>query len=101
MPIQPIGVINRKGTLGSYYSVNDYLSVNPEFGTIEDFKSMVKKIHELGMYVIIDWVANHTSWDNTLITEHPEFFTKDSLGKIISPVKDWTDVADLNYDNKK
>jgi len=100
MPIQPIGVINRKGTLGSYYSVNDYLSVNPEFGTIEDFKSMVKKIHELGMYVIIDWVANHTSWDNTLITGHPEFFTKDSLGKIISPVKDWTDVADLNYDNK-
>ena len=101
MPVQPIGVINRKGTLGSYYSVKDYLSVNPEFGTMEDFKQMVKKIHKSGIYVIIDWVANHTSWDNSLITEYPEFYTKDSTGKIISPVPDWTDVADLNYDNKE
>jgi glycosidase len=100
MPIQPIGVMNRKGTLGSYYSIKDYLSVSPEYGTMEEFKQLVKKVHELGMYVIIDWVANHTSWDNSLITEHPEFYTKDSIGKIISPVPDWTDVADLNYDNK-
>jgi glycosidase len=61
MPIHPIGEVNRKGKLGSYYSVKNYLEVNPEFGTIEDFKKLVKEIHSLGMYVIIDWVANHTA----------------------------------------
>jgi glycosidase len=100
MPIHPIGEKNRKGTLGSYYSVKDYKSVNPEFGTMGDFKNLVNVIHKMGMYVIIDWVANHTSWDNNWITEHPDFYTKDSLGKIISPVPDWSDVADLNYENK-
>jgi len=100
MPVHPIGEINRKGTLGSYYSVKDYKEINPEFGTLEDFKSMVNTIHKMGMYVIIDWVANHTAWDNQWISEHPEFYTKDSLGRIISPNPDWTDVADLNYDNK-
>jgi glycosidase len=99
MPIHPIGEINRKGTLGSYYSVQDYKAVNTEFGTLEDFKMMVDKVHKMGMYVIIDWVANHTAWDHEWITEHPEFYTKDSLGNIISPNPDWTDVADLNYDN--
>jgi glycosidase len=97
MPVNPIGVKNRKGTLGSYYSVSDYLAVNPEFGNMDDFKSMVKKCHEMGFYVILDWVANHTSWDNKLITSHPEWYKKDSTGKIISPVKDWADVAGLNY----
>ena len=101
MPVQPIGEKNRKGTLGSYYSIKDYLSVNPEFGTMNDFKHLVNKAHELKMYVIIDWVANHTSWDNNLVTEHPEWYTHDSLGNIVSPVDDWTDVADLNYDNKQ
>ncbi len=101
MPIHPIGEKNRKGTLGSYYSVKDYKAVNPEFGTLEEFKSLVKMIHKMGMYVIIDWVANHTSWDNNWIEEHPEFYTTDSVGNIISPNPDWTDVADLNYDNKE
>jgi len=101
MPIYPIGEKNRKGTLGSYYSVKDYKAVNPEFGTLEEFKSLVKMIHKMGMYVIIDWVANHTAWDNAWITQHPEFYTKDSLGNIIPPNKDWTDVAELNYDNKE
>jgi glycosidase len=101
MPIHPIGVENRKGTLGSYYSVQDYKAVNPEFGTFEDFKMMVNKIHKMGMYVIIDWVANHTAWDHEWITVHPEFYTKDSLGNIITPNPDWTDVADLNYGNKE
>ena len=101
MPIHPIGENNRKGTLGSYYSVKDYKAVNPEFGTIEEFKSLVKMVHKMGMYVIIDWVANHTAWDNPWITEHPEFYTTDSLDNIITPVRDWTDVADLNYDNKE
>lgn len=101
MPIHPIGENNRKGTLGSYYSVKDYKAVNPEFGTIEEFKSLVKMVHKMGMYVIIDWVANHTAWDNPWITEHPELYTTDSLDNIITPVRDWTDVADLNYDNKE
>jgi len=101
MPIHPIGVKNRKGTLGSYYSVEDYTMVNPEFGTAEDFKSLVIKIHSIGMFVIIDWVANHTSRDHRWISEHPDFYTKDSLGNIISPVPDWSDVADLNFENKE
>jgi len=101
MPIHPIGEKNRKGTLGSYYSVKDYKAVNPEFGTIEEFKSLVNMAHKMGMYVIIDWVANHTAWDHQWIEEHPEFYTKDSMGNIIPPNPDWTDVADLNFDNKE
>lgn len=97
MPINPIGEVHRKGTLGSYYSVKNYLEVSPEFGSLSDFKRLVKKIHESGMYVIIDWVANHTSWDNPMIKEHPEWYTHDSAGRIIAPVPDWTDVADLDY----
>ncbi len=101
MPINPIGEKNRKGSLGSYYSVKDYKAVNPEFGTLEDFKETVKKVHEAGMYVIIDWVANHTAWDNVWVKEHPDFYTKDSLGNFVPPVADWHDVIDLNYDNKE
>ncbi|MCZ6702111.1 MAG: alpha-amylase family glycosyl hydrolase [Ignavibacteria bacterium] len=100
MPIHPIGEKNRKGTLGNYYSVKDYKDVNPEFGTLKEFKSLIDKIHKMGMYVIIDWVANHTAWDNIWMSEHPEFYTKDSLGNFYPPVPDWADVADLNYDNK-
>jgi len=101
MPIQPIGEKNRKGSLGSYYSIKDYYGINPEHGTLEEFKRLVDKIHDLGMYVIIDWVANHTAWDNDLIHTHPDWYTKDSLGNIISPVPDWSDVADLDYDQKE
>jgi cyclomaltodextrinase / maltogenic alpha-amylase / neopullulanase len=97
MPITPIGELNRKGTLGSYYSVKDYMAVNPEFGTIDDFRLVVDEAHALDMYVILDWVANHTAWDNNLINEKPEWYTRDSLGEIVSPY-DWTDVAQLNYD---
>ncbi|MGE5456996.1 MAG: alpha-amylase family glycosyl hydrolase, partial [Methanococcaceae archaeon] len=100
MPINPIGEKNRKGSLGSYYSVKDYMKVNPDYGTLEDFKSLVKKIHQSGMYVIIDWVANHTSWDNVLTVSHPEYFSKDSAGNFMPPVADWTDVIKLNYENK-
>ncbi|HOX76953.1 MAG TPA: alpha-amylase family glycosyl hydrolase [Bacteroidales bacterium] len=97
MPIHPIGERGRKGTLGSYYSVKDYKGINPEFGTLEDFKQLVGKAHAEGMKVIIDWVANHTAWDHAWMEEHPEYYTKDSLGKIVSPF-DWSDVADLNFD---
>ncbi len=99
MPIHPISKTNRKGTMGSYYAVQDYQKVNPDFGTLNDFKHMVNYAHELNMKVIIDWVANHTGWDNWLITEHSDWYTKDSLGNKIVPANtDWTDVADLNYD---
>ncbi len=98
MPIHPIGEKNRKGTLGSPYSVKDYFAVNPEFGTMEDFKSLVDQIHRHGMYVILDWVANHTAWDNPLVQQHPEWYKRDSLGRMVSPAPDWTDVVDLDYD---
>ncbi len=97
MPVNPLGVKNRKGSLGSYYSVKDYLAVNPEYGTKQDLAGLVKKAHELDMKVILDWVANHTSWDNPLITQHPDWYKKDATGNIIPPVKDWTDVAALDY----
>lgn len=100
MPINPIGIVNRKGSLGSYYAVRDYTAVNPEFGTVEDFKSVVKQAHSLGMKVIIDWVANHTSWDNVWTKTHPEFYKKDAKGNFVSQY-DWTDVIKLNYDNKE
>jgi glycosidase len=101
MPINPIGEINRKGSLGSYYAVKDYYGLNAEFGTKEDFALLVKEAHKLGMYLIIDWVANHTSWDNALAKTNPDFFKKDSSGKFIPPVPDWKDVIALNYENKK
>lgn len=99
MPIHPIGVKNRKGTMGSYYSIQDYKAVNPEFGSMEDFKAVVAKAHDLGMKVIIDLVANHSAWDTKWITEHPEYYTQDSAGNIIPPNPDWSDVADFNYEN--
>jgi len=100
MPINPIGVKNRKGSLGSYYSISDYEKVNPEYGTEADFKNLVSEAHKLGMHVIIDWMANHTSWDNVWIKPHSDWYTKDSLGNIIIPKgTDWHDTADLNYDN--
>ncbi|MGD0037833.1 MAG: alpha-amylase family glycosyl hydrolase [Bacteroidota bacterium] len=99
MPIHPVGKINRKGTLGSPYSVQDYYAINPEFGTLDDFRSLVNTVHQQGLKIIIDLVANHTAWDNPILKEHPEWYTHDTSGKIISPNPDWTDVADLNYDN--
>jgi glycosidase len=99
MPIHPIGELNRKGTLGSYYSIKDYKGVNPEFGTLDDLKVLVTEAHKLGMKVIIDWVANHTSHDNYLVEQHPDWFTRDSAGNFVSPF-DWTDVLDLDYSKK-
>jgi len=99
MPIHPIGEENRKGTLGSYYSIKDYKAVNPEFGTFDDFRSLVTKAHEMGFKVLIDCVANHTAWDHVWMKDHKDWYTQDSLGNIVPPVADWSDVADLNYDN--
>ena len=99
MPIYPIGEKNRKGTLGSYYAVKDYQAVNPEHGSMDDFKALVDAAHAKGMKVILDWVANHTAWDNAWVTDHPDWYTTDSLGNMVPPVADWADVVDLNYDN--
>lgn len=98
MPIHPIGEKNRKGTLGSPYSVKDYFGVNPEFGTIEDLKSFVDAAHALGMHVILDWVANHTAWDNPLAEEHPDWYERDWKGDFHpTPWWDWSDIIDLDY----
>ncbi len=100
MPIFPIGETNRKGSLGSYYAVKNYEAVNPEFGTLVDLKNLIDDCHRRGMHVILDWVANHTAWDNKWTVEHPEWYEKDSTGKFKSPF-DWTDVIQLNYNNKE
>jgi len=99
MPINPIGIKNRKGHLGSEYSVRDYYDVNPEFGTMEDFKTLVHRIHRMGMHVIVDWVANHSSWDNHLAIDHPEWYSKTREGNFQpTPWYDWDDVIDFDYD---
>jgi glycosidase len=100
MPIHPIGVINRKGTLGSYYSIRDYLDVNPEFGDKDDFRFMVNKAKEHGMRVIIDWVANHTAWDAVWTQTNPEYYMTDENGNFYSPVDDWSDVIQLDVHNR-
>jgi alpha-amylase len=104
MPITPIGIEGRKmmgADLGSYYSVRDYKAVNKEFGTMNDWKSLVRHAHSLGFKVIIDWVPNHSSPDNLWIKRHPDFYTKDSAGNILPPNPDWTDTRKLNYANRE
>lgn len=105
MPVQPIGRKNRKGALGSYYSIADYTSVNPELGTLADFKAMVRSAHARGMRVLLDWVPNHTAFDHPWITQHKDFYVTRPDGTVINARDneghdtDWTDVAELNYDN--
>ncbi len=98
MPIHPIGEKNRKGTLGSPYSVRDYYGVNPEFGTLDDLKSFIDAAHAQGLRVILDWVANHTAWDNPLVTEHPDWYERSWKGDFRpTPWWDWSDIIDLDY----
>jgi len=118
MPIQAIGEKNRKGSLGSYYSIRDYKAVNSEFGTLDDFKALVKEAHDLGFFVILDWVPNHTAWDHTWISEHPDYYMTESAARIIGKElgvaddyykkkgmgdlvyeADWDDIALLNHNN--
>ena len=100
MPIHPIGAENKKGSLGCPYANRDYRTVNPEYGTPEDFRLLVDEIHKRGMKCIIDVVYNHTSPDSTLVREHPEFFYRKPDGKRGNKVGDWTDVVDLDYSNR-
>ncbi|MEZ4457879.1 MAG: alpha-amylase family glycosyl hydrolase [Gemmatimonadales bacterium] len=105
MPIFPVGELNRKGTLGSPYSVRDYRAVNPLFGSAADFRALVEAAHARGLKVILDWVANHTSWDNVWVKDHPDFYVRDARGSLTVPrddkgnLTDWTDVAQLDYGN--
>ena len=98
MPIHPIGVTRRKGSLGSPYSVRDHLAVDPAYGTLDDLKHFVGAAHAQGMHVILDWVGNHTAWDNPLTTLHPEWYTRDEAGRFrTTPWYDWEDVIELDY----
>ena len=100
MPIHPIGHVKRLGTLGSPYSLSDYLAVNPEYGSLTSFKQLVASAHKLGMKVILDWVGNHTSFDNVWVAPHKDWYTQDAQGNIITPPgTGWTDLAELNFDN--
>lgn len=98
MPVHPIGEQNRKGTLGSPYSVRDYYGVNPEFGTLDDLKHLIARAHALGLKVILDWVPNHTAWDNPLTTQHPDWYQRDWKGAFRpTPWFDWADIINLDY----
>ena len=100
MPIHPIGILKRKGTLGSYYSVKDHLDINPEFGTRKDFENLVKAVHQEEMYIIIDWVANHSSCDNNLVKTNPDWYKKSQEGKFRStPWRDYDDIINFDYNN--
>lgn len=100
MPIQPIGIRNRKGSLGSPYSIRDYRAVNPEYGTIDDFKAFVAAAHAQGFHVILDWVANHSAWDNPLAAQHPDWYDHDWDGDFRpTPWLDWSDIIDFDYDS--
>ncbi|AUC83575.1 alpha-amylase family glycosyl hydrolase [Lacinutrix sp. Bg11-31] len=121
MPVFPISETKRKATggenskfatdfpeteqgkyLGSYYAVSDFTKINPEFGTIEDFRSLVTTAHDNGIYVILDWVPNHTGWDHMWLKTNPEYYTQNDKGEVVHPEgTDWTDVADLNYNNQE
>lgn len=98
MPVHPIGEVNRKGTLGSPYSIKDYYGVNPEFGTKADLKAFIDAAHKQGFHVILDWVANHSAWDNPLVTEHPDWYDTDWKGDFHpTPWTDWADIIDFDY----
>ncbi|MEM9573066.1 MAG: alpha-amylase family glycosyl hydrolase [Pseudomonadota bacterium] len=100
MPIYPIGEQNRKGTLGSPYAVKDYFGVNPELGSEDDLRAFIDAAHALGFNVILDWIANHTAWDNPMVTAHPDWYETDWKGDFHpTPWTDWADIIDLDYSN--
>lgn len=99
MPLTPIAQKNRKGSLGSYYACSDYTSMNTEFGTMDDFKALVKQAHEMGFKVIIDWVANHTGWDHKWTTEHPDYYLKDTATNDFKIASGMDDIIELDFKN--
>jgi glycosidase len=105
MPIHPVGEAERKGSLGSPYSVRDYRAINPRFGDTADFRALVEAVHARDMMLILDWVPNHTAWDNNWVTDHPEYYARNEAGEMTVPrdqegnLTDWTDVVELDYSN--
>lgn len=105
MPIHPIGEFERKGPYGSPYSIADYRGINPDFGTAEDFRTLVRAVHARDMKLIIDWVPNHTAWDHHWVRDQPDFYARDAAGSMTVPrdsdgnLTDWTDVVELDYEN--
>ncbi len=105
MPIHPIGEVERKGPLGSPYSVTDYRAIHPDFGDAEDFRALVRAVHDRGMKLILDWVPNHTAWDHGWVTQNPDWYARDESGAMTVPrdesgdLTDWTDVVELDYGN--
>ena len=99
MPIHPIGEKHRKGELGSPYAVKDYLAINPEFGDQSSLRRLIDQAHALGLKVILDWVPNHSAWDNHLVTQHPEWYARDYKGDFRpSPWWDWSDIIEFDYE---
>jgi alpha-amylase len=99
MPITPIAQKGRKGTLGSQYAASDYTAINPEFGTLADFKNLVQQAHNQGFKVIIDWVANHTGWDHRWTTEHPEYYKRDHNTGDFQIASGMADIIELDFNN--
>lgn len=99
MPITPIAQKNKKGSLGSYYACSDYTSINPEFGSLDDFKALIKHAHLMGFKVIIDWVANHTGWDHVWTKEHPDYYRKDSATQDFQIASGMDDIIELDFSN--
>jgi glycosidase len=105
MPIHPIGELERKGSYGSPYSIADYRGINPDFGTADDFRELVRAVHARDMKLIIDWVPNHTAWDHHWVRDQPDYYTRDEAGSMTVPrdndgnLTDWTDVVELDYEN--
>lgn len=97
MPVTPIAQLKKKGSLGSYYACADYTSINPEFGTLQDFRDLVRQAHEMGMKLIIDWVANHTGWDHRWTREHPEYYKKDSVTNDFQVASGMDDIIELDF----
>jgi glycosidase len=101
MPITPIAQKNKKGSMGSYYACSDYTAVNPEFGTLEDWKTLVRKAQDMGFKVILDWVANHTGWDHRWTTEHPDWYEKDPETGNFKKASGMDDIIELDYRNSQ
>ena len=100
MPVTPISQKEKKGSMGSYYACSDYTSVNPEFGTLQDFKNLVDYAHKLEFKVIVDWVANHTGWDHVWTRNHPDWYEKEPNGEF-KRASGMDDIIELNFQNKK
>src|SRR5215216_3550135 len=98
MPITPIAQKNKKGTMGSYYAAADYTSINPEFGTLDEFKNLINAAHKQGFKIIIDWVANHTGWDHVWTTEHPEYYKRDEHNNF-KAASGMDDIIEFDFNN--